>query len=126
MDVVGSLDNALKLVQRLKEVSKKVREAEIRNLLADLSNELADVKLSAASLKNEIAELKNENQGLKDQLVAKSSSKPRTKWGCYYFEDDDEKRLYCPACYDTKGQRNLTSRVDSKFRRCNVCKAELS
>jgi hypothetical protein len=49
--------------------------------------------------------------------------KPRRKWGCYHFDDDDG--LFCTACYDTKGQKIQTTRLNPNFRQCPASKATL-
>ena len=46
--------------------------------------------------------LQAENQAIKSK---ENEEKPTVQWGCYKFTGDD--RLYCPACYDTKGKRHL-------------------
>ena len=43
------------------------------------------------------------------------------KWGCYQFEGDAG--LYCTACYDSRGARSRTTRLDSRRRQCPVCHA---
>jgi hypothetical protein len=122
MDIISPINNSIALLRRLKEISDNVKVAEIRNVIADLSNELADVKLAAADLKEQIAALREENAEIKHQKAG--DEKPAIKWGCYYF-DGDESRLYCTACYDTKGQKNLTNRATSRWRMCPVCKATI-
>ncbi len=52
-----------------------------------------------------------------------SQQKPRKKWGCYQFEG--EEGLFCTACYDTKGKKIQTTRLNPNFRQCPVCKAML-
>ena len=122
MDIISLINNSINLLSRLKKISDNIKEAEIKNVLADLSNELADVKLAAADLKEQLVTLREENAALKHHKAA--DEKPKIKWGCYYFDDDDS-RLYCTACYDSKGAKSLTNRVNSKFRRCNVCNATI-
>lgn len=123
MDIISSLSHSLTLLSRLREISKNINEAEIKNIIADLSTELADVKLNAVNLKEEIVKLKEENRQLKAQISVKESKKPKRKWGCYTFEN--EEGLFCTACYDTKGLKIQTTRINSKFRECPVCKARL-
>ena len=120
MDVIAAINNSISIVSRLREISKNASEAEFRNLLADLSNELADAKIQIASLKEQIAALVEDNHALKNAKIEKKD-KPAIQWGCYKFEGDE--RLYCTACYDTKGHKNLTTRLDSEYRKCPVCKA---
>ncbi|MHC4136111.1 MAG: hypothetical protein ACYS0K_14115 [Planctomycetota bacterium] len=123
MDLVSAIGNAISLVQRLREISKKIAEAEFKSLLADLANKLADAKLEAASLKECLAELQEENRVLREVSPDPSEKPTGTKWGCYVFEGDDG--LYCPACWDSKRQKSRTTRVTREFRHCPVCNAPI-
>jgi hypothetical protein len=60
-------------------------------------------------------------QAAKAAPAAEPCGKPRIKWGCYEFAG--EEGLFCTACYDTKRQKVLTTRANSRFRMCPVCKA---
>ncbi|KPW03193.1 hypothetical protein [Pseudoalteromonas sp. P1-11] len=120
MDIVSTVNNSLKLVKRLKEISKNISDAEFSNLLADLSIELADVKLESASLKEELASLKDEVRILKSTTPAPDEKPTGTKWGFYQFVDDSG--LYCTACWDSKRNKSMTNRVNARFRSCPVCK----
>lgn len=123
MEIITAITASLELLKKLKEVSKNIKDAEIKNLIADISNQLADTKLAAVALKQEIIALKEENAELKAQKEKKEE--PKVKWGCYYFEDDPEQRLYCPTCYDTKGIKVLTTRATSNYRLCNNCNSPI-
>ena len=79
--------------------------------------------MEAAALKEKLAELQQENRLLKQTTVPSDEKPAGTKWGCYQFEGDSQ--LYCTACWDTKRQKALTTRVNSRFRMCPVCKATL-
>lgn len=122
VDIISPINNSLALLTRLREISRNISEAEIKNVLADLSLELADAKLAAAELKEQVVSLKEEVTTLKAHR--QPNEKPEIKWGCYYF-DGDTSRLYCTACYDSKGAKSLTQRVTSGYRRYNVCKANI-
>ncbi|WP_051118244.1 hypothetical protein, partial [Vibrio campbellii] len=104
----------------LREISKNINEAEIKNVIADLSLELADAKLAAADLKEQIVELREEVSALKAHK--QPEEKPDIKSGCYYF-DGDSSRLYCTACFDSKGAKSLTSKALGDYRICGVCQA---
>lgn len=123
MDIVSTVNNSLKLVKRLKEISKNISDAEFSNLLADLSMELADVKLESASLKEELASLKDEVRVLRSTVSVPDEKPMGIKWGCYQFPSDTS--LYCTGCWDSKRNKSITNRVNSKFRSCSVCKAEI-
>jgi hypothetical protein len=122
LDVLAGIDTAITLTRRLREISKNISEVEFKNLLADLSNELADAKLKIADLKEQLAAQAIEIQNMKN-AAPESKEKPSVKWGCYQFQGDNN--LYCTACYDTKGKKILTTRVNTRQRACPVCKAIL-
>ena len=58
--VLASLNQAISLTKRLREISKNIGDAEFSNLLADLNLELADTKLALADVTEENARLKSE------------------------------------------------------------------
>jgi hypothetical protein len=123
VDIISSLSTSITLVQRLREISKNIAEAEFKNLLADLSNELADVKLEAAALKEAVAKLQEENRVLKTTAPDKADKPIGTKWGCYQFKNDDG--LYCTGCWDSQRKKIRTNRAIAGFRICPVCKATI-
>jgi hypothetical protein len=123
MDIISSIGTAITLVQRLREISKNINEAEFKNVLADLSCELADLKLEAAALKEQMAHLREENRVLKSTTPPADDKPIDVKYGCYRFKDDE--RLYCTACWDSKRRKSLTTRLNSRFRQCPVCNAML-
>jgi hypothetical protein len=122
MDPVTAIDHAITLTRRLRDISKNVAEAEFKNVLADLSNELADAKLEIVSLKEQLA-TKAEELRLAKIPSLEPAEKPTMKWGAYQFKGEDG--LFCTACYDTRRQKVRTTRLDSRFRQCPVCKALL-
>ena len=118
MDVISSVNSAIKLVLRLREVAKNINEAEIRSLIADLANELSDVKLALAEQKERLASLMEENRVLKETRLSEREDPSEVKFGCYKFEG--EEGLYCTTCYDTKGIRIRVPDGMSHLR-CPVC-----
>jgi hypothetical protein len=124
MDIISTINNSITIVSRLREISKNLSEAEFRNLLADLSSELADAKLQIATLKEQLAKLSEENCALKAMRPEEKKKPSGLQRGCYRFKNDEG--LYCTACYDSKGKKSLTTRLNTKFRQCPVCKALLS
>lgn len=123
MDVVSSVNGAIALVSKLRDIAKKIDQAEMRNLLADLSNELADAKMAVAELKEQVVALSEENRLLKEIQLGEREKPVQVKWGCYKFEGDEG--LFCTACYDTKGQKIRVVRILGHYH-CPVCKANLS
>jgi len=125
MDVVSSVSGAIALVSKLRDIAKKIDQAEMHNLLADLSNELADAKMAMVELKEQIVTLSEENRLLKEIRLDEREKPIGVKWGCYRFEG--EEGLFCTACYDTKGQKIRVSRIAAgRYRQCPVCKATLA
>ena len=122
LEAISAIDNALSLVRRLREVGKKIEEAELRNVLADLSIELSEAKTVIATLQLEMLQLRQKNSELEERL-SDQREKPSVKWGCYVFDDDPN--LYCPACYDTRGRKHLTTRKSTRERVCSVCRTSL-
>ena len=117
--LTSAIANAIALVRKLDEIAKKLKQAEIKAMIAELADQLADAKMKMAELKNDIASLQEENKALKSKA---EGEKPTMQWGCYIFEGDA--RLYCPACFDTKGMKYVTTRLNSRRRRCSVCQRE--
>lgn len=103
MEALSAIDNALHLVKRLREVSTKVKEAEIRNVIADLYIELANVKVQTADLTGKnlrLAEaktkLENEIERLKESVRTKGDIREISGW--YFLKDDEGNRKYPPVC----------------------------
>jgi hypothetical protein len=53
-----------------------------------------------------------------------NSVRPTIKWGMYKFNNEDG--LFCPVCFETKGLKIPTSRLDTKFYQCPNCKSKFS
>ncbi len=66
-DVITSLSTAISLALRLREISKNIEDAELKNILADLSLELSETKLR-------LAELVAENAAMKENLHSLTSA----------------------------------------------------
>jgi predicted RecB family endonuclease len=58
VDIIASVKGALGVVQRLKEVSDKLHDAETQNLIGDLNLKLAEIKTLLAEVIDENTELK--------------------------------------------------------------------
>lgn len=44
-----------------------------------------------------------------NEALAPKQRSPGIQWGCYQFDDED--KLFCTACYDTKGLKNGALRL---------------
>ena len=107
IEAIQAIQTSIEIVGKLRELSKKVVDADFKILLADLSSELGDAKLEAANLKNELASLRQENADLKQRLEQRENSKPIYADGVYSFEGEDGQ--FCTSCFDT-GQRKIRVR----------------
>lgn len=58
MDVFAAIQSAIEIAGKLRDLSKKVEDADFKMLLVDLSDKLADAKLEVATLKADLAEAK--------------------------------------------------------------------
>jgi hypothetical protein len=127
-DVVTAIQTAIEIAGKLRNLSKKVGDAEFKMLLADLSGELADAKLEVASLKMELAKAKEQLQQQAERFGQQQTEKPILCEGAYQFPD--EPGFFCTACYDTKKQRVRVSALSGPFAafgkwQCPSCNAVL-
>ena len=125
-EVLSAIQTAIDIVSKLRNLSKKVEDAEIKMLLADLSNELADAKLEMANLKNSLAQETEKSIKLSALLSAKNESKPKIKEGVYEFENEDG--LFCTACFDARDKKVRLQNMPRDFLFsgkwiCPVCNA---
>ena len=125
MDVVKGIQSAIEIAGKLRELSKKIQDADFSMLLADLTMQLADTKLEIANLKTELAKEIDEKQELQKRLNNKETDKPVPKDGGYSFGDDSS--LYCTGCFDSKQQKITLGKAPGGFEsfgkwRCPVCK----
>lgn len=65
-EVFSSIATAIATAKKLKEVSDKMKNAELRNLMADLSLELAEIKTHLADLTTENTQLKTKIRELEN------------------------------------------------------------
>jgi hypothetical protein len=100
-DIITTIDTSIGLFKRLKELNKKLDNADFSMYIADLGLELANVKMS-------LTELIYENEKLKEQ-IKKLEEKDKNglifKNNLYY--DNENKGPYCPTCYSISGKRTL-------------------
>ncbi len=101
--------------------------AVLRERITILEQKFKELEEANKALEEEKATLvkeKGELQSVLDEARrAYPPNRPKTQWGCYVFEGDQN--LYCPACYDSQGKKYLTTRLSSKLRRCSFCRTEL-
>src|SRR5260370_13486539 len=57
-EIVSSISSAIAIAKKLREVSDKIKDADLKNLLADLTLELAEIKTHLAEVMEENTRLK--------------------------------------------------------------------
>lgn len=124
MDLMSSIQHSLEIAGKLRDLSKKVQDAEFRMLLADLVEQLADAKLEAAGLKEQLAEVKKSNLEKDEQLNRRALAEPNFEDDSYVFPG--ESGNFCTGCWDSKRAKirlSLESGPFSTFGKwsCPVC-----
>lgn len=98
-------DNIVSGVQKVRDVSKKMNDAEMQNTVADLMLNIAEFKLESVQLVTENAELRQETQQLRTQ--ADIRSKVGLRNGYYYLTEEIpgySNGPFCPLCLDDDGK----------------------
>ena len=126
IEVVQSIQSSIEIVGKLRELSKKVGDADFKMFLADLSSDLGDAKLEAANLKAELALLREENAALHERIERREAGKPILDDSVYCFADDDGH--YCTSCFDVKQRKVRVKLLTGPFTafgkwECPACKA---
>lgn len=124
MSLIPSINHALTLAQRLRDISKNIEDAEFKNTLADLCMELADAKLELAGVTEENAKLKSELTKLRHSKGLGESELIFKEFAYFSSEEDGP---YCPGCYDS-GKKQVRLKEEGQhfkvFGRycCPICK----
>jgi hypothetical protein len=65
-EVFATIASALATAKKMKEISDKIKDAELRNLVGDLSLELAEIKIQLANVTEENSQLKAKVRALEN------------------------------------------------------------
>ena len=125
MELVSSISTAIEIAKKLRDLGKKVGEADFRLLLADLTEQLGEAKLQAANLKIELAEATVRITELQREAGRTAATEPEIHEGAYVF--GDRSRHYCTGCYDSAGRKILLNEHPRDFKVfgkwfCPACK----
>lgn len=129
LETIKTLGAALTSIKTLSDIADTISNAKVRQefngKIADLQGVVIAARQQMLTMQDKYEELLRENKQLKEQLKESEAprEKPSMKWGCYQFEGEDG--LFCTACYDTKGKKHRTTRINSNLRQCPVCKSSL-
>lgn len=113
MDLMSSIQHSLEIAGKLRDLSKKVQDAEFRMLLADLVEQLADAKLEAAGLKEQLAEAKRQLLDKDALLQQRSAAEPRFDDDSYVFPE--ETGNYCTGCWDSARKKIRLKKESAAF-----------
>jgi TolA-binding protein len=126
VDTLKTLGTALGGIKAITDIAATITNAKLRQemngKIADLQGTLLMARQQMLEMQEKYEQVLQENKKLKE-AAATPKAKPRMKWGCYEFEGEDG--LFCTACYDMKGQKIQTTRININFRQCPACKAML-
>jgi hypothetical protein len=124
-ETIKMLGGALASIKTITDIAATITDAQLRQ---ELNGKIADLQSAVLTARQQMLEMQEkyeqvlrENKQLKETAAPKE--KPQRMWGCYKFDGEDG--LFCTACYDTKGRRIQTTRINSNFRQCPVCQAML-
>ncbi len=90
----GTLDNVISGIKTVRDIAKRIENAE-------LLTQIAELMMSSADLKTEIAEIKEENTTLKRGVDLRS--KIEVKMNVLYLTEDVagyNRGPFCPICFE--------------------------
>lgn len=91
-----------------------------------LEKKVAELQTENEHLRLDLEECQKQRRALDEHFSHEQSLNAvnyKMKWGCVLIEGDET--LYCPSCYFGKNKMVPTSRVNSSFRFCSVCKKQI-
>lgn len=123
-DIMSSLQLALDITKKLRDLNERVKDADMKILLADLQGEIADAKLEVVSLKEQLAAALTTNAEFLAQIEARSAETPQVVPGGYRFGEEGP---FCATCFETNGKQVRlahASGIHAHFGawRCPLCK----
>ena len=119
-------DKVIAGIKTVREIARKIENAELLNQVADLMGDSADLKMEIAELKSEIIGLRNENTDLKRKKDIRAKVEIRNG-ACYLTEPVPgyNEGPFCPICLETEGILvNVGRRTGGQFY-CVNCKRYL-
>lgn len=123
IEILKTLGTAITSIKAISDIAGTITNAQLRQELngkiADLQGVIIAARQQTLEIQEKYERVLQENKELKE--ITAPRQKPQMQWGCYRFEG--ENGLFCTACYDTKGQKIQTTRLNINFRQCPVCKA---
>jgi len=109
---MGTIEDIYSALKRAKEISDRIKNADLLDVLADLKFQVSD-------LKEEIVRLREENTNLRDQKDLRTKVVFRDD--VYYLSEPVpglSRGPFCPKCWENAGKL-----ITLKKHWCHVCKA---
>lgn len=124
VDLVASISSAVDIAKKLRELGKKVSEADFKMMLAELTDALADAKLEAANLKLQLAEAQEKIRSQANEMQRRQAADPELHDHAYVF--GDHSRHYCTGCFDSRAEKVLLRELTGPWANfgkweCPVC-----
>lgn len=95
---IAAISEALSVAGRLREINKKIGDAEFSNLLAELQLELAEAKARIADLVVENSDLRGQVANLEKAV----SLVEQMEFDGIVYRKAGDISAYCPPCWDAK------------------------
>lgn len=127
MDIIALLQQAMDASNKLRDLAKKVGDADFKMIVADLHSALGDAKLESGELKIKLAAAQEQIVILQAQVKQKTVGQPTyTNEGVYSFKGETGR--FCTSCWDVGERRVRLANVPSDFHfagkwTCPKCKA---
>ena len=94
-------DRVIDGIKTVREISKRIQDAELHNQIADLITNTADLKMEIAELKSAIIELREENNTLQRKKTLREKMKVQNR--LLYLNEDVpgyNQGPFCPLCFE--------------------------
>ena len=124
-DPLGTLDAVLAGLHTLIEISEDIPDESVRTRI---SGAVTGLRAAVLTVREQILHQQGQHEGetakLRQTIDAASPRRdrtPRTKFGCYQF--DDAEGLFCSACYDRQGRKVRTIPRAGNTLVCPNCRA---
>lgn len=128
-ELIGTLTTIIGIAGKLRDLAKKIQDADTKNLIADLNLELAALKTQVAELQEENLKLRGEVAEARQTQHLRSKVELREK--VYFLTEPVQGRPpgpYCTRCLDVDNKLVLVTELERDFKdfgkyQCNNCKA---
>ncbi len=137
--VIGSMAATTKtVIEIVKTARTKAKNPEVEKSLSDALEQIFSLQSSMIDLQAKILSLQEENSQLREKIRQEEArAKDRGQYqrkkiggAVVLIREEEPDTYYCPACFESRGQRILLQETPRTFRRmvgsheCPQCKAD--